>query len=349
MITHTRFYIFTSYTGYATGGGQGDTTPWVGLGIDDVLSYDIVLYDGTNVTASEKEHSDLYWALRGGGSGFGVITSLTTAVVNAPKPLEPSSSSRFTYVAQLYKQTQNEAKKFLERFQDFLVPNLPFDSKKYKDKIRNSSARFGGGGQFSTKENELLFFNGIFLGSKDEAISTFEKAGLRDTDIFKEADSVEFEFSSHAEVQLFSICYAMSQSNSFWQLWTSASYNVCEDLGIDPDEYCHTKLFGGFGAPVLLPNCDFNLASFNLDDVKNVILPAIKAAAIKPQSWFNRPGQQRWAQLVPELAPFTEQSYPGGLLVGRLDPDVLLDLANVGVEINHFAHGKQFTSTKNDL
>ena len=346
MITHTRFYIFTSYTGYATGGGQGDTTPWVGLGVDDVLSYDIVLYDGTSVTASEKEHSDLYWALRGGGSGFGVITSLTTAVVNTPKPLEPSSSSssRFTYVFYAYKQTQNEAKKFLERFQDFLVPNLPFDSKKYKDKIRNSSARFGGSGQFSTKENEFLFFNGIFLGSKDEAISTFEKAGLRDTDIFKESDSVEFEFSSHAEVQLFSICYAMSQSNTFWQLWTSASYNVCEDLGIDPDEYCHTKLLGGFGAPALLPNCDFFQASFNLDDVKNVILPAIKAAAIKPQSWFNRPGQQRFAQIS-----LLEQSYPGGLLVGRLDPDVLLDLANVGVEINHFAHGKQLTSTKNDL
>jgi len=322
-------------TGYATGGGQGDTTPWVGLGVDDVLSYDIVLYDGTSVTASEKEHSDLYWALRGGGSGFGVITSLTTAIVNAPKPLEPSSSSssRFTYVFYSYKQTQNEAKKFLERFQDFLVPNLPFDSKEYKDKIRNSSARFGGDGEFSTKENENLAFTGIFLGSKDEAISTFEKAGLRDTDIFKESESVEFEFSSHAEVQLFSICFSMSQSNTFWNTWTSATSNVCDDLGIDPDEYCHTKFFGGAaGPPVLLPNCDPNQASFNLEDVKNVILPAIKAAAIKPQSWFNRPGSQRWA-------PFIEKSLPGGLLVGRLDPDVLLDLANVGVTINHFAHG----------
>eukprot|EP00984_Skeletonema_dohrnii_P010711 scaffold4199_cov110-Skeletonema_dohrnii-CCMP3373.AAC.4 len=66
-------------TGYATGGGQGDTTPWVGLGIDDVLSYDIVLYNGTAVTASATSHSDLYWALQGGGSGYGVITSLETA------------------------------------------------------------------------------------------------------------------------------------------------------------------------------------------------------------------------------------------------------------------------------
>ena len=54
-----------STLGYSTGGGQGDVTPYVGLGVDDVLAYDIVLYDGRKITASETEHRDLYWYLRG--------------------------------------------------------------------------------------------------------------------------------------------------------------------------------------------------------------------------------------------------------------------------------------------
>ena len=51
--------------GYATGGGQGDTTPYVGLGIDDVISYRIVTSDGVAKNASATENEDLYWYLRG--------------------------------------------------------------------------------------------------------------------------------------------------------------------------------------------------------------------------------------------------------------------------------------------
>ena len=62
--------------GLTVGGGVGWMVRKYGLTIDHLLSVDIVTADGRLLRASETEHPDLFWAIRGGGGNFGIITSL---------------------------------------------------------------------------------------------------------------------------------------------------------------------------------------------------------------------------------------------------------------------------------
>ncbi len=81
------------FVGFALAGGHGPLSPYLGLGVDQVLEVELVGPDGSLITAnhngtsirafgSEKfeltENSDLFWALRGGGAGpWGVVTAMT--------------------------------------------------------------------------------------------------------------------------------------------------------------------------------------------------------------------------------------------------------------------------------
>jgi FAD/FMN-containing dehydrogenase len=71
-------------TGYTLGGGTGWLSRKFGYAADSVIRAEVVTADGTIVTASADENPDLYWALRGGGGNFGIVTSLQFRLYDTP-------------------------------------------------------------------------------------------------------------------------------------------------------------------------------------------------------------------------------------------------------------------------
>ncbi|NEE02164.1 FAD-binding oxidoreductase [Phytoactinopolyspora halotolerans] len=74
-------------TGYTLGGGAGFLSRTFGYAADSVVSADLVTADGRPLTVSGEEYPDLYWAIRGGGGNFGVVTALELLLFDVPRVL----------------------------------------------------------------------------------------------------------------------------------------------------------------------------------------------------------------------------------------------------------------------
>jgi len=63
--------------GYSQGGGHSSLSPRFGLAADNILEVDVVIANGTLLTANNCTNKDLFWAIRGGGGGtFGIVTRM---------------------------------------------------------------------------------------------------------------------------------------------------------------------------------------------------------------------------------------------------------------------------------
>jgi FAD/FMN-containing dehydrogenase len=121
----------TGVGGLTLGGGTGHLTRRFGLTIDNLLAANVVLADGSRVRASEDEHPDLFWALRGGGGNFGAVTGFefqlhpVDRVVGGPT-LWPLDRSR--EILSWYREFILDAPEELNGFFAFLTvpPAAPF-------------------------------------------------------------------------------------------------------------------------------------------------------------------------------------------------------------------------------
>jgi FAD/FMN-containing dehydrogenase len=137
MATPSGFISTTGVGGLTLGGGLGHLTRRFGLTIDNLLSADMVLADGSYVTASAKENEDLFWAIRGGGGNFGVATSFLfrlhpVSTVYAGPMLWGVEQA--TELMQWYREFIAQAPEDLNGFFAFLVvpPGPPFPQHLHK-------------------------------------------------------------------------------------------------------------------------------------------------------------------------------------------------------------------------
>jgi hypothetical protein len=337
--------MFENSQGYSTGGGTGDTTPWVGWGADDVLEYEIILYDGTNLTANANENKDLFWALSGGGSGLGVITKIKTGVIQSPEP-RPGQDRKFSYgTFRAYFDTDQKREDFWGAWQDFLYDELPED---------NANAKFGGNFHNNATGTEAVL-DFIFLGGVEEAVDILQDYHLlnytfpsgmygqvcnrnyttcTNVDVPSQITRI-YEFNTYGEAVLYKICKTEATfTGGMTNMSFHPDYGVCDALGLDQSK-CPLGL-SDFACDILGLNQSECPTQGLLPTPESCLDPEFIAklaeAASNPLSFMNRP-------FTPESDIFEFTSL-GGLLLPKLEASTLAELSKrTQFVASHLQHG----------
>jgi FAD/FMN-containing dehydrogenase len=199
----------TGVGGLTLGGGLGHLTRKCGLAIDNLLEAELVLASGERVTASADEHPDLYWAIRGGGGNFGVVTKFVfrlhevDTVFAGPTfwALEDSAE-----VLSAYREFLPKAPRELNGFFAFasVPPAPPFPEELHLRKVCGVVWCYVGGEQEATKAMAPLLdavpeplMHGVQAMSHPELQSAFDGAYPRGEQWYWRADFVN-EISDEA-------------------------------------------------------------------------------------------------------------------------------------------------------
>ena len=355
-------------TGFTLGGGSGDVAPYTGWSADLLQEARVILDNGTVVTASADENPDLFWALRGGGSGNGIVSSLTLRIVESPAPTDESTARNFTRVSISY--DTDKRREFFEAFQNFLYDVDPA-----------ISSKFGGS---ATLRPDDLTLSGVYLGSWNEFIDDFHAVGLLDDKLYNTDAATTYvvnyngpricgpadegysslcdvdglppkgvsiwQFDSFVEAEMYNIC---TNGDIIRNPSTVRSSNDwCADLDID-SVYCVEFSISDY-LPVALPGItqeSIQLLNLNASDTISlpkdcynpVVINALLEKAYDPESFLNRHGYSPyWADLLSPLLPFV--GYPSNFAEGsslgllttsvgstmppKLDVETLVDLSS---------------------
>lgn len=131
LATPTGINSTTGIAGLTLGGGFGWLTRKYGLTIDNLVSADVITADGNKLRTSENENADLFWAIRGGGGNFGVVTEFEFEL----HPVGPEILAGFiVFPFSQAKQVLTQYQKFIESAPEELnvwailrkAPPMPF-------------------------------------------------------------------------------------------------------------------------------------------------------------------------------------------------------------------------------
>ncbi|PLW42534.1 hypothetical protein PCANC_08601 [Puccinia coronata f. sp. avenae] len=135
--------------GHASFGGFGLTSRQWGLTIDQIIEHEVVLGNGSIVTTSKTVNPDLFWALRGAGASYGIITTMRFQTQSAP-----SQATNYAYDWHL---SDAEIANALIKLQAFCMSNLP--------------AQFGMSSTLEKSDQDgklLLIFTGAWYGPEND-------------------------------------------------------------------------------------------------------------------------------------------------------------------------------------